>query len=81
MESMGQVDWFVSYLSNRKQSVSLLVVTSDVMNISCGVPQGSVFGPTLFLLYINDFHNSSSLFDSRHLFAGDANLSYRNNSI
>lgn len=73
-------DWFTSYLSSRKQLVSLSAINSDVRNISCGVPQGSVLGPTLFLMYINDFHNSSSLFDF-HLFADDANLFYRSNSI
>ena len=47
--------------------------TSRKCNITCGIPQGSVLGPLLFLLYINDFHCSSELFDF-HLFADDANL-------
>ena len=65
--------WFSSYLSNRMQTVTVNGVTSNSVNISCGVPQGSVLGPILFLLCINDFHHCSKVFDF-HLFANDTNL-------
>ena len=73
-------DWFLSYFSDRTQTVTINNIKSDPLPITCGVPQGSVLGPLLFLLYINDFYTCSNLFDF-HLFADDANLFYRHKDI
>ena len=53
------LSWFKSYLSNRKQYVSVKISSSSMSNITLGVPQGSGLCPVLFLLYINDMHRSS----------------------
>ena len=65
--------WFTSYLSDRKQFVSLHGTNSEYQTLTCGVPQGSVLGPLLFLLYVNDICNCSSILEF-HLFADDTNV-------
>ena len=73
-------DWFRSYLTNRKQYVSILGSESQPSIIEFGVPQGSVLGPLLFLLYINDLHKAIKYSKTRH-FADDTNILIHNNSL
>ena len=65
--------WACSYLENRSQYVCINDSNSDCMKVSCGVPQGSILGPALFILYVNDMCNVSSVVKSI-LFADDTNL-------
>lgn len=73
-------EWFKSYLLNRYQKVKIGNTLSDECHIECGVPQGSVLGPILFLLYINDIQNSSNILKF-HLFADDTSTIYSNNEL
>ena len=63
-----------SYLTNRKQYVEINETKSDLLNLTTGVPQGSILGPLLFIIYINDTALSSSLFDFI-IYADDTTLS------
>ena len=65
--------WFSSYLSCRRQYVQYDGCKSDVKQITHGVPQGSILGPLLFILYINDFSRASDLFFSK-IFADDTSV-------
>ena len=73
-------DWMRSYLSNREQFVSFNSFKSDLKTISCGVPQGSILGPKLFILYINDICNVSKILqfvlfaDDTNIFCSDVNI-------
>ena len=60
-------DWFESYLKNRHQIVKIGDTLSDKMQIVCGVPQGNILGPILFLLYINDTKNSSKILNFSYM--------------
>ena len=72
--------WICSYLMNRYQYVNINGTNSDYMNVLCGVPPGSILGPILFILYINDMCNVSTLLQPI-LFTGDTNLFYSGKDI
>ena len=72
--------WLSSYLSNRQQYVLVNDCSSSYNTIKCGVPQGSVLGPLLFLIYINDLFNSSHQL-SFILFADDTNIFFLHKNI
>ena len=48
------LQWFKNYLSDRLQYVEIEGVSSHMLPITCGVPQGSILGPLIFLIYLND---------------------------
>ena len=72
--------WFESYLTGRKQYVYLNGESSNLKDINCGVPQGSVLGPLLFLIYINDLPNVSEKLKF-FLFADDTNIYFESNDL
>ena len=72
--------WFTSYLSNRKQYVQLDSVKSNLLDIKTGVPQGSILGPLLFIIYMNDIKSASDRFDLV-LYADDTTLNTALGSI
>ena len=74
------LDWFKSYLSNRKQFVRYQMHDSNHKIINCGVPQGSILGPLLFILYINDIVNTTSLLELI-LFADDTTLLFSHQDV
>ncbi len=66
------LNWISNYLTNRKQKVFVSTSYSEEKHISAGVPQGSVLGPLLFLVYVNDI--AESLTSITRLFADDSSL-------
>ena len=72
--------WFESYLSNRKQFITYGDKQTNIETITCGVPQGSILGPLLFLIFVNDLHKVTKYLDPI-MFADDTNLFYSHKNI
>ena len=68
------LSWLRNYLTNRSQSTQVNNLKSEAQNLSCGVPQGSVLGPTLFLVYINDM--SRAVMNVNHMLYADDTVLY-----
>ena len=73
------LEWINDYLSNRQQKVVIKNCSSSLRRVNAGVPQGSVLGPLLFLVYVNDI--SESLLSLTRLYADDSSLFYSAASI
>ena len=74
------LEWFKSYLGDRRQYVFVSGCSSELKNVTMGVPQGGIISPLLFSLYINDMCNSSNKLSFTH-FADDTNLSIQGSNL
>ena len=78
--STEAISWFKSYLANRTFLVKVGSALSDPGDLKCGVPQGSILGPLLFLIYINDLPQSVKECIIR-LYADDTCISFKHKSV
>ena len=72
--------WIESYLSNRKQFITYGDKETNIETITCGVPQGSILGPLLLLIFVNDLHKVTKYLDPI-MFADNKNLFHSQKNI
>ena len=72
--------WFENYLKDPQQFISFENNSAKKVTITCGVPQGSILGPLLLLLYVNDLHHASKVLNSI-MFVDDTNLFFSHSDI
>ena len=72
--------WFEKYLKDRQQFVSFEHNSNKKVTLTCGAPQGSILGPSLLLLYVNDLHHASKILNPV-MFGDDTNLFFSHNEI
>ena len=77
--SKSTVDWFRSYLSERRMYTKVADSESGMEDILCGVPQGSILGPLLFLIFINDLPHSTKLLTA--LYCDDTTFAHHSNNL
>ena len=77
--SSKTIAWFKSYLSSRTFKVNINKVLSDAGDLTCGVPQGSILGPLIFLLYVNDMPQSVEC--DLYLYADDSCLVFQHKDV
>ena len=75
--SRKTLDWFKSYLRNHSQQCSVNNCLSDFTNLKCGVPQGTILGPLLLLIYINHLPSFSVL----RMYADDTHITYAGSDL
>ena len=74
------LEWLINYLTDRSQFVSYKDTNSEYHGVTCGVPQGSVLGPLLFIIYTNDLPNAL-IYSHCILFADDTTLYHTANDL
>ena len=74
------LDWFRSYLCGRSKYVTVNGDISYSLSVVCGVPQGSVLGPLLFLIYVNDLSSISKILEF-YLFADDTSIYFESGNL
>ena len=75
------LNWFCSYLSGRRQRVTVLGATSEDLPVTSRVPQGSILGPALFLLYVNDLPEVINSSSRVLMFAEDTKIFQRDKDV